>query len=84
MCTWRYGAPGAVARADRSGGAFLPAEADACRLILRGEVDAVLAVGPLLPSVEAALAVMLPLLPTMNFCLFGRVTRAIGEELPKS
>ncbi len=57
VCTWRYGAPGAVARADRSGGAFLPAEADACRLILRGEVDAVLAVGPLLPSVEAALAV---------------------------
>jgi hypothetical protein len=45
-----------VARADRSGGVFLPAEADACRLILRGEVDAVLAVGPLLPSVEAALA----------------------------
>ena len=56
VCTWRYGAAGAVARADRSGGAFLPAEADACRLILRGEVDAVLAVGPLLPSVEAALA----------------------------
>jgi len=56
VCTWRYGAAGAVARADRLGGAFLPAEADACRLILRGEVDAVLAVGQLLPSVEAALA----------------------------
>lgn len=55
-CTWRYGAAGAIARADRSGGEFLPAEAAAVPLIERGEVDGVLVVGGLAPAVERALA----------------------------
>ena len=56
VCTWRYGGPGAVARADRLGGEFLPAECDARRLVERGEVDCILAVGPLPEAVEAAVA----------------------------
>ncbi len=54
-CSWRYGAPGAIAAADRDGSEFQPAEADAVRLISRGEVDCVLAVGRLAPPIEAAL-----------------------------
>ena len=56
ICTWRYGAAGAIARADRSGSAFLPGEVSAEQLVARGEVDAVLVVGELAPSVEQALA----------------------------
>lgn len=56
VCTWRYGAAGAIARADRDGGRFLPSEASARRLIERGEVDCVVAVGRLADSVAAALA----------------------------
>ena len=56
VCTWRYGAAGAIARADRDGAAFLPAECDTLRLVARGEVDAVVAAGPLPGAVEAALA----------------------------
>ena len=56
VCTWRYGAAGAIARADRAGGRFLPGEASARRLIERGEVDCVVAVGQLADSVAAALA----------------------------
>lgn len=56
VCTWRYGAAGAIARADRDGAAFLPAECDALRLVSRGEVDAVVAAGPLSAAVEAAVA----------------------------
>jgi len=56
VCTWRYGAAGAIARADRDGGRFLPGEASARRLIERGEVDCVVAVGQLADSVTAALA----------------------------
>lgn len=56
VCTWRYGAAGAIARADRAGGRFLPSEASARRLIERGEVDCVVAVGRLAGSVAAALA----------------------------
>jgi len=41
VCTWRYGAAGAIARADRGGGEFLPGEASAEQLVTRGEVDAV-------------------------------------------
>jgi formylmethanofuran dehydrogenase subunit B len=55
VCTWRYGAAGAIARADRAGGMFLPGEASAGRLIERGEVDCVLAVGPLAAGVEDAI-----------------------------
>ena len=56
VCTWRYGAAGAIARADRDGGRFLPGEASAQRLIERGEVDCVVAVGQLAGSVAAALS----------------------------
>ena len=55
-CTWRYGAAGAIARADRAGSLFLPAESDARRLIDRGEVDAVLALGRLSDPFERAIA----------------------------
>lgn len=56
VLTWRYGAAGAIDRADRTAPRVLPGEADAARLIARGEVDVVLAVGPLSPAVAAALA----------------------------
>jgi len=55
VCAWTYGAAGAIARADRMGGRFLPAEADARRLIDRGEVDAVLVLGPLNGPLEQAI-----------------------------
>lgn len=45
VSTWRFGAAGAVARADRLGGGLAPGEADVPRLIGRGEVDGVLVVG---------------------------------------
>lgn len=54
VCTWRFGATGAIARADREGAAFLPAECDARRLVERGEVDCLVALGPLPDAVEAA------------------------------
>jgi len=56
VLTWRYGASGAIARADRLGGDFRPAECSAATMIDRGEVDVVLAVGRLPPEVEAAIA----------------------------
>jgi len=56
VCTWRYGAAGAIARADRDGGRFLPGEASARRLIERGEVDCVVAVGQLADDVAQALS----------------------------
>jgi hypothetical protein len=55
VCTWRYGASGAIARADRDGGRFLPGEASARRLVERGEVDCVLAIGRLADGVEEAI-----------------------------
>lgn len=55
-CTWRYGAAGAIAHADRLGSLFLPGESDARRLIDRGEVDAVVVIGRLSPSLEQAIA----------------------------
>lgn len=55
ILTWRYAAPGGIARADRMGAAFRPAECAAEPLIARGEVDAVLVVGELPPPVEAAI-----------------------------
>lgn len=55
VCTWRYGASGAIARADRRGGNFLPAEADALRLVSRGEVDAVVVIGPSHDSLDRVL-----------------------------
>ena len=59
-CTWRYGAPGALAAADRQGSLFQPAEADAVRLVSRGEVDCVMAIGRLTATIEAALATAAP------------------------
>jgi hypothetical protein len=56
VLSWRYGAAGGIARADRGGGRFMPAECDAVRLVARGEVDAVLAVGRLPATVEEAIA----------------------------
>jgi formylmethanofuran dehydrogenase subunit B len=55
ILTWRYGAAGAIAKADRSGGRFLPGEASAVQLIERGEVDCVVVVGGLATPVVAAL-----------------------------
>jgi len=55
-CTWRYGAAGGIARADRTGAVFLPAEATAGRLLARGEVDAVVVVGTATAEVETAIA----------------------------
>jgi len=54
-CTWRYGAAGAIERADRHGGRFLPAEADAVRLLDRREVDCVVVVGEATANVAAAI-----------------------------
>lgn len=56
VLTWRYGAGGGIARADRLGASFRPGECAAETLITRGEVDAVLVVGSLPEAVEAALA----------------------------
>jgi len=56
VCTWRYGAAGAIARADRGGAEFLPGEASALKLIERGEVDCVLAVGRLAAPLARAIA----------------------------
>lgn len=56
VCTWRFGAAGALARADRMGSLFLPGESDAGRLIARGEVDAVVVVGRLSGPLEQAIA----------------------------
>jgi hypothetical protein len=55
VCTWRYGAAGAIARADRNGGRFQPCEASARRLVERGEVDCVLVIGRLADGVEEAI-----------------------------
>jgi formylmethanofuran dehydrogenase subunit B len=55
-CTWKYGAAGAIDRADRMGGRFLPGESAALRLIDRGEVDAVLVLGQLNATLERAVA----------------------------
>jgi formylmethanofuran dehydrogenase subunit B len=55
VCTWRYGAAGAIARADRAGGRFLPAEASARHLVDRGEVDCVVVIGRASDDVAAAI-----------------------------
>ena len=60
VCTWRYGAPGGIARADRLGSECLPGECDARRLVERGEVDGLLAVGPLAPGIEEAIRARRP------------------------
>jgi formylmethanofuran dehydrogenase subunit B len=66
VCTWRYGAAGAIAAADRLGGAFLPAEADARRLIEREEADCVVVVGPVPAAIEAAITARGPRLTVIR------------------
>ncbi|HBB74893.1 MAG TPA: hypothetical protein DC048_10660, partial [Planctomycetaceae bacterium] len=56
VCTWRYGSAGAISRADRRGALSLPGEDDAERLVGRGEVDCVVAVGGLPEALEKAIA----------------------------
>ncbi|MFM7413965.1 MAG: hypothetical protein ACKO6E_12265 [Planctomycetota bacterium] len=55
VCTWRYGAAGAIEHADHDGGGFRPPEADAVRLLDRGEVDCVVVVGEATAAVAAAI-----------------------------
>lgn len=57
VSSWRYGAAGAIVRADRSGAACLPGEASAARLVEGGEVDCVVAVGTLAADVERAIVI---------------------------
>ena len=71
VCTWRYGAAGGIARADRDGGEFRPAESDAARLLARREVDGVLALGDLPAPVEAALAAADPAPAVVRVCDAG-------------
>jgi formylmethanofuran dehydrogenase subunit B len=68
VCTWRYGAAGGIARADRMGSLFLPAEADARRLIDRGEVDAVVVLGPLSGPLERAITARGDALALVRIC----------------
>lgn len=56
VCTWRYGSAGAISRADRHGATAHPGEDDAQRLVARGEVDCVVAVGAIPEALETALA----------------------------
>ncbi|MEI7781287.1 MAG: hypothetical protein WCJ18_05105 [Planctomycetota bacterium] len=79
-CTWRYGAAGAIARANRAGGEFLPAEASACRLIERGEVDCVLVVGKAVAPVEQALAARGDRLSVIRVDEFTAAALATGLE----
>jgi len=72
VSTWRYGAAGAVAMADRDGGPLAPAEADACRLISRGEVDGLVVVGQPPEAVLQAMA-----------GFDGLVVAVGGETLPQ-
>ena len=76
VLTWRYGAAGAIARADRLGAEFRPAECSAAAVISRGEVDAVLAVGPLEAEVEAAIAARGAAVVVV------RIDAADGDSLP--
>jgi formylmethanofuran dehydrogenase subunit B len=71
VCTWRYGAAGGIDRADRSGSRYLPGEATAERLVSRGEVDAVLAVGRLGDGLAAAVAAAGPQLSVVRIVSAG-------------
>ena len=57
VCTWRFGAPGAIPVASCTGSEFLPAEADAQTLIERDEVDCVLIIGRLPSRIEDLLTI---------------------------
>lgn len=81
VCTWRYGAAGGIARADRDGGEFRPAEDDAVRLVTRGEVDAVLAVGTLPAGVETAIRAAEPDLAVVRVCDGGAAIAGGGRRV---
>ncbi len=66
ILTWRYGSAGAIARADRLGGDFRPAECSAEALVRRHEVDAVLTVGNMPTAVEEALGAQSSRLPVLR------------------
>ncbi len=56
VLSWRYGAGGAISRAARTNDCHsCPAEDDAARLLDRGEVDCVVAVGRLTDELEVAI-----------------------------
>ena len=57
VCTWRFGSPGAIPVASNAGSEFLPAEADAQRLIERDEVDCILIIGRLPSRIEDLLTI---------------------------
>ncbi len=57
VCTWRFGSPGAIPVASSAGSEFLPAEADAQRLIERDEVDCILIIGRLPSRIEDLLTI---------------------------
>jgi formylmethanofuran dehydrogenase subunit B len=79
LLTWRYGAGGGIARADRLGSSVRPAECDAVSLIARGEVDVVVAVGQLPASTEAAIADRAADLSVVRFdCHAGEPPGAAG------
>jgi len=77
VCTWRYGAAGAIARADRTGSLFLPAESDAGRLVARGEVDVVLVLGSAGDAVERVLADRAAAIATVRICDAPAATGAV-------
>jgi formylmethanofuran dehydrogenase subunit A len=72
ILTWRYGSAGAVARADRLGGNFRPAECSAEALVRRSEIDAVLTVGQVPKGVDEALKFRSSKLPVLR--IDGRTT----------
>lgn len=55
VCTWRFGSSGAIPLASSSGSMFLPAEADAQRLIKRNEIDCIFIVGRISPQIKELL-----------------------------
>jgi formylmethanofuran dehydrogenase subunit A len=67
ILTWRYGSAGAIARADRLGADFRPAECSAEALVQRSEVDAVLTVGQMPKALEDALHAHSSAIPLLRF-----------------
>lgn len=82
VCTWRYGAAGAIARADRDGGRFLPAEEDAVRLIGRHEIDCIVVVGTATPEVEAAIERAGPDVTVVHLPADAAALRRVAESIP--
>lgn len=84
VCTWRYGAAGSIACADRAGGRFLPAECDAVRLIARGEVDGVVVVGHATPAVATAIDSAGERLQVVRLPADAAAIRGYTDALPRS